>query len=169
MAIPKLFVLTVMVTFLVLTATGETIIKLKSKKNEKRVRHIRFEEKGPQVLLFKTKHELYYVENILSINDSIIVASNSRGTFEIKSVDIIQIKKNITQAEYAGYVVAGGAALGLLIGIPATWIEDGKDEVGTQIIGSLAVGSLAIPLIVIGRSTSKYNIKKWKVISLSIR
>ncbi len=155
-------------TFLVWPVTGETIIKLRCKKNDNRFRFIKFEEQGPQFLLVKTNHKLYQVKHILSINDSVIVASNDRDTMEIKSSAIIQIKKSITRAEYAGYVVAGAAALGLLIGVPATWIEDGKDEVGNHVLGTLAIGSVAIPLIGIGRLFSRYNMNKWHIVSFSI-
>lgn len=169
MNIYRLIALTALLTFSALTATGKTIIKLTSKKNENRVRNIKFEGKGQQFLLVATKDSLYFVKNILSINDSIIVASNSRDTFEIRSVDIVQIKKRITKAEYIGYVVVGAAALGLVIGVPVVWIDEGKEAAGQQFIGTLAVGSLAIPLIGIGRLTSKYNMNKWKMVSFSVK
>lgn len=142
------------------------MLTFKHKKYETRLKYLRFAP-NTQYLKIKTVDSTYYFHTICSISDTSIIALNPNDTIAIPLKNIQLIKKMNGHAEGVGYIILGMGMLGFAIGVPISWIEKGGKGAVEQIIGTVAVTSISLPFIVIGSITTRYNLKKWNIYSLS--
>jgi hypothetical protein len=117
--------------------------------------------------LLLTKEEEYRVQEIVNVSDSLIHAIEwgSEDPVSIPLEQVLVIKKMRVTSIATGYLILGMSAVGMAIGVPARWIKDGPEAVGNQVLGTLAIASISVPLIYIGKWTTRFNGRKWKLAS----
>jgi len=143
------------------------ILTLQLRTNENIKRHIKIFP-GKQFIKVKTRDSTFYLNTVFSVTDTSICAEyfNDKITVPLKNITLI--KKMTGRLEWIGNVILETGIAGLALYVPINYEFYGKEEAIDALIETAAVFTFSIPFIIIGTSTTRYKMEKWKIVSVII-
>ncbi len=146
----------------------DVVLTFQHKKSEKRTRQLVFHQNFNYLAIETKDTTIIFTSTIPYLSDSTITKLKGRESYSIPIDDILVIKKGKDYVKSMGQIVLTLSVVPLIAG-GVYWITGDSEEALNGLIFSAALATLSLPVIVIGALRSKYNMKRWELVSIEER
>lgn len=149
-------------------AYGQRAVELtfQHKKNEKRTRHLVFYQNFNNLAISTKDTTIFFYSSIPMFRENRIIKLDGWNSYTIPIEDILVIKKGKDYVKSMGQIILSLSVVPL-IASGVYWITGNSEEALNGLIFSATVATISLLVITNGELKSKYNMRRWKLVSIS--
>jgi hypothetical protein len=143
----------------------EVILNFQHRKYEEKTRQLVFWQNFNYIEISTSDTIIFFTSTIPILRDNTIIKLDGWKSYSIPIDDILIIKKGKGYAKSMAQIILAMTVFPLgASGI--YWISGDREEARNALIFSAAIAILTLPVIGITSIESRYNMKKWKLVSI---